>query len=89
MYIGDSVSREVIRMYEFHSTHPNARRYKFEVLLTTYEVVRNDAPILSHINWSYLIVDEAHRLKNNESALYTELRSWNFKNKLLVTGTPL
>ena len=29
------------------------------------------------------------RLKNNESALYRELRTWTFKNKLLVTGTPL
>ena len=73
-------------MYEFHSNHPGARRFKFEVLITTYEVVRNDSSILSAIPWSYLIVDEAHRLKNNESALYTELKSWQFKNKLLVTG---
>lgn len=29
------------------------------------------------------------RLKNNESALYKELLTWTFKNKLLVTGTPL
>lgn len=31
----------------------------------------------------------ACRLKNAESALYKELLSWTFKNKLLVTGTPL
>jgi chromodomain-helicase-DNA-binding protein 1 len=35
------------------------------------------------------MVDEAHRLKNAESALYVELSGWSFKNKLLVTGTPL
>ena len=29
-----------------------------------------DAPILNRIKWNYLIVDEAHRLKNAESALY-------------------
>jgi hypothetical protein len=41
------------------------------------------------IRWNYLVVDEAHRLKNAESALYCELAAWHFRNKLLVTGTPL
>lgn len=35
------------------------------------------------------MVDEAHRLKNDEAALYKELIQWSFKSKLLVTGTPL
>lgn len=48
-----------------------------------------DAPLMSNIRWSYLVVDEAHRLKNPEAALYCELASWSFRNKLLVTGTPI
>jgi chromodomain-helicase-DNA-binding protein 1 len=36
-----------------------------------------------------MMVDEAHRLKNDESALYRELVQWSFQSKLLVTGTPL
>jgi chromodomain-helicase-DNA-binding protein 1 len=48
-----------------------------------------DAALLRQIPWAYLIVDEAHRLKNAESALYSELSGWAFRNKLLVTGTPL
>ncbi len=43
----------------------------------------------AQVKWNYLVVDEAHRLKNAESALYLELSSWHFRNKLLVTGTPL
>lgn len=51
--------------------------------------VLQDAALLRQIHWQYLLVDEAHRLKNSDSALYQELSTWSFKNKLLVTGTPL
>ncbi|CAL8472046.1 g11588 [Coccomyxa elongata] len=89
VYVGDSKSREVIRAFEFYTGKRSGRMYKFDVLITTFELVLKDAAVLSEIKWSYLVVDEAHRLKNNESALYRELATWQFKNKLLVTGTPL
>lgn len=62
----------MIRKYEFTNTDQNAnvRPHKFEVLITTYELVLKDAEILGQIGWNFLIVDEAHRLKNNDSALY-------------------
>ena len=40
---------------------------KFHVLLTSYEFVSVDATVLQSIDWSVLVVDEAHRLKNNQS----------------------
>lgn len=91
VYIGDAASREVIRGFEFSNEGGNrrARPHGFEVLLTTYEMALKDGGILSRIRWEYLLVDEAHRLKNAESALYTELMGWTFENKLLITGTPL
>lgn len=59
-----------------------------QVLITTYELVLKDASILNHIKWNYMMVDEAHRLKNHESALYQEMTQFSFKNRLLITGQP-
>lgn len=90
VYVGDAPSREVIRSFEFPLPGPaTGRQFKFDALITTYELALKDAAILRNVKWSYLMVDEAHRLKNNESALYRELSQWTFKSKLLVTGTPL
>lgn len=62
---------------------------KFNLLLTTYEVVLKDINVLSKIKWKALVVDEAHRLKNTQSRLFRELNLISRDFSLLLTGTPL
>jgi chromodomain-helicase-DNA-binding protein 1 len=80
---------QVCQQYEFYNEKKVGRPIKFNALLTTYEVVLKDKAVLSKIKWIYLMVDEAHRLKNSEAQLYTALLEFSTKNKLLITGTPL
>lgn len=40
---------------------------KFHVLLTSYELITIDQAALGSVRWACLVVDEAHRLKNNQS----------------------
>jgi SWI/SNF-related matrix-associated actin-dependent regulator of chromatin subfamily A member 5 len=47
---------------------------KFDVCLTTFEGVRLAMGPLLKFRWEYLIVDEAHKLKNEESQISQRLR---------------
>uniref|UniRef100_A0A452TLB2 Chromodomain-helicase-DNA-binding protein 4 n=1 Tax=Ursus maritimus TaxID=29073 RepID=A0A452TLB2_URSMA len=100
-YVGDKDSRAIIRENEF-SFEDNAIRggkkasrmkkeasVKFHVLLTSYELITIDMAILGSIDWACLIVDEAHRLKNNQSKFFRVLNGYSLQHKLLLTGTPL
>ncbi|XP_058058662.1 chromodomain-helicase-DNA-binding protein 1 [Anopheles bellator] len=86
-YLGDVQSREIIRQYEwcFDST----KKLKFNAILTTYEILLKDKTFLGSISWASLLVDEAHRLKNDDSLLYKALEEFDTNHRLLITGTPL
>jgi SWI/SNF-related matrix-associated actin-dependent regulator of chromatin subfamily A member 5 len=62
---------------------------KFDVCLTTFEGVRLCMGPLLKFKWEYLIVDEAHKLKNEESQISQRLRQLDSRYRLLLTGTPL
>ncbi|CAJ0577901.1 unnamed protein product, partial [Mesorhabditis spiculigera] len=100
-YVGDKDSRMVIREHEFSflegavksgakaSRLKTEQGIKFHVLLTSYELINVDKAILSSIEWKALVVDEAHRLKNNQSLFFRTLRDFKIDYRLLLTGTPL
>ncbi|XP_034021766.1 chromodomain-helicase-DNA-binding protein 5 isoform X1 [Thalassophryne amazonica] len=100
-YTGDKDSRAIIRDNEFtfeESCVKSGRKafrmkkdtaIKFHVLLTSYELVTIDQAILGSITWACLVVDEAHRLKNNQSKFFRILNGYKIYYKLLLTGTPL
>ncbi|KAF9587631.1 hypothetical protein IFM89_004463 [Coptis chinensis] len=93
-YHGCAKARSIIRMYEWHANYPDCLKkrtgsYKFNVLLTTYEMVLADSSHLRGVPWEVLVVDEGHRLKNSGSKLFSLLNSFSFQHRVLLTGTPL
>lgn len=44
---------------------------------------------LQKIKYEYLILDEAQRIKNNDSVLSSVLRKFDASHRVLLTGTPL
>lgn len=61
----------------------------FDVLITSYEVCMREKSVLKKFSWEYIIIDEAHRIKNVDSLLSQIIRTFVSRGRLLITGTPL
>lgn len=89
--------RASIRYYEWHhinitmkglAQHSNLN--KFQVLITSYEVFLLDfQSVIIDIPFQYVVVDEAHRLKNKNAKILSALRQLPCRRVLLLTGTPI
>uniref|UniRef100_A0A671NWG3 Chromodomain-helicase-DNA-binding protein 5-like n=1 Tax=Sinocyclocheilus anshuiensis TaxID=1608454 RepID=A0A671NWG3_9TELE len=96
-YTGDKESRAVIRENEFTFEEVKLGRkvfrmkkdtpIKFHVLLTSYELITIDQAILGSVTWACLVVDEAHRLKNNQSKEAPVLPNGSYDGNLLVKSS--
>eukprot|EP00339_Tiarina_fusa_P009058 CAMPEP_0117045226 /NCGR_PEP_ID=MMETSP0472-20121206/31288_1 /TAXON_ID=693140 ORGANISM="Tiarina fusus, Strain LIS" /NCGR_SAMPLE_ID=MMETSP0472 /ASSEMBLY_ACC=CAM_ASM_000603 /LENGTH=818 /DNA_ID=CAMNT_0004757147 /DNA_START=281 /DNA_END=2737 /DNA_ORIENTATION=+ len=71
--------------------NPKERRNKdYPVIVTSFETAIRDQNRLAKINpYSYVIVDEGHRLKNHRCMLIRSLKQFKANNRLLLTGTPI
>ncbi|XP_045708240.1 probable global transcription activator SNF2L1 isoform X4 [Phyllostomus hastatus] len=62
---------------------------EWDVCVTSYEVVIKEKSVFKKFHWRYLVIDEAHRIKNEKSKLSEIVREFKSTNRLLLTGTPL
>ncbi|KAG2523493.1 hypothetical protein JM16_002260 [Phytophthora kernoviae] len=89
---GGADIRAFLREQEFHFASEAHRRrgiYKFNVMVTSYQTLMMDAEHLENIHWRYIVIDEAHKLKNREAKLLQVLHGFTWDSCLLMTGTPL
>uniref|UniRef100_A0A669QQ39 Chromodomain helicase DNA binding protein 6 n=1 Tax=Phasianus colchicus TaxID=9054 RepID=A0A669QQ39_PHACC len=93
VYHGSQISRQMIQQYEmvYRDTQGNPLPgiFKFQVVITTFEMILADCPELKKIQWRCVVIDEAHRLKNRNCKLLEGLKLMALEHKVLLTGTPL
>ncbi|KAM9482671.1 chromodomain-helicase-DNA-binding protein 1-like [Clarias gariepinus] len=80
-YAGDKKQRAELQR-DMEDNHP-------DIFLTYYQTCQSDASILKRWKWNMLVVDEAQRLKNENSKLYQALTEFSLGFRLLLTGTPI
>jgi len=76
--------------------HSHAARTKggehladYDVVLTTYGTLRNDAAYLKDVEFDYVILDEAHAIKNPASESAKAARLLKGRHRLALSGTPV
>jgi SWI/SNF-related matrix-associated actin-dependent regulator 1 of chromatin subfamily A len=89
-YHGTQSERQDFR-YEYST---KTQRQGVDILLSTYSVFEREANIddrvyLQSYSFEFVICDEAHSLKNVESARFRNLNKLRCKNRLLLSGTPV
>lgn len=88
-----AASRTMLSEYEVYYKNDKGQQIKdlikFNVLITTFEIIITDFNELKGYNWRLCVIDEAHRLKNRNCKLLEGLRQLNLEHRVLLSGTPL
>jgi helicase SWR1 len=83
-YYGDINERKRKRM-GWRSTGKDM----YNVVITSYQLILQDAAAFKMRAWHYLILDEAHNIKNFKSQRWQTMLTLRTERRLLLTGTPL
>ena len=70
---------------EFNKTHFE----EYDVVLTTYGVVRNDLDELNEFLWQYIILDESQAIKNPDARVTKAVQQLRSVNRVILSGTPV
>ncbi|OBT99665.1 TATA-binding protein-associated factor mot1 [Pseudogymnoascus verrucosus] len=62
---------------------------KTDVVITSYDICRNDAEVLAPINWNYLVLDEGHLIKNPRAKVTIAVKRLLSNHRLILSGTPI
>jgi len=61
----------------------------FDVCVTSYEICLIEKSAMKKFSFQYIVINEAHRIKNVDSMLAQIVRAFTSRGRLLITGTPL
>lgn len=78
-----------------YAGHPSERTRlqskikKHNLVIASYEVVRNDINFFTGFDWNYCILDEGHMIRNGKNRLSMCVKSIKCSHRLILTGTPI
>ena len=68
----------------------NVKRFvNYDLVLTSYGIVRQDIDILQEFHFNYIILDESQVIKNPDSNIAKAVKLLKSNSRLILTGTPI
>ncbi len=62
---------------------------RYDVILTTYGIVRNDVDLLKQTRFDHIVLDESQLIKNARSVSFQTVKQLNASQRIVLTGTPV
>ncbi|KAK4114248.1 hypothetical protein N656DRAFT_777416 [Canariomyces notabilis] len=62
---------------------------KTDIVITSYDVCRNDIDVVEKYNWNYVVLDEGHLIKNPKAKITMAVKRLISNHRLILTGTPI
>ena len=78
-YVGPPADRKAMR----------GRLGETDVVITSYDVCRNDTEVLEKHTWNYVVLDEGHLIKNPKAKISQAVKRLASNHRLILTGTPI
>ena len=76
--------------------HIGSNRFKdayafthFDLIITTYGIIRSDEDLFSKCFFNYIILDESQNIKNPTSKSFKSIKVLKSRHKLALSGTPI
>ncbi|KAH0537137.1 TATA-binding protein-associated factor mot1 [Glutinoglossum americanum] len=60
-----------------------------DIVITSYDICRNDMDILAPISWNYCVLDEGHLIKNPKAKVSVAVKRLLSNHRLILSGTPI
>src|SRR5699024_3702341 len=67
----------------------NSNFEKYDLVITTYGIMRSDAELLKDYYFHYIILDESQNIKNPGSKSFQAIKTLKSRYKLALSGTPI
>lgn len=75
--------------YGIQRTFDDEHFEQFDIVLTTYGMIRNDLERFMQFKWHYIILDESQAIKNPEALTTRAVQKLKSKNRIILSGTPV